>query len=95
MDAQGYQRYSNGVFVALAALQKSGAGRTRMLAAELRGSRQARVTRRVLLDPLAELLGWRLGGRAAARAWICSANAPGGRLTVIDVAPERQVHPVA
>jgi hypothetical protein len=28
---------------------------------ELRGSRQVRVTRRVLLDPLAELLGWRLG----------------------------------
>jgi type I restriction-modification system DNA methylase subunit len=28
---------------------------------ELRGSRQARVTRRVLLDPLAELLSWRLG----------------------------------
>jgi hypothetical protein len=28
---------------------------------ELRGSRQARVTRRVLLDPLAELLGWRVG----------------------------------
>jgi hypothetical protein len=28
---------------------------------ELRGSRQARVTRRVLLDPLAELLGLRLG----------------------------------
>lgn len=27
---------------------------------ELRGSRQARVTRRVLLDPLAELLGWQL-----------------------------------
>jgi hypothetical protein len=28
---------------------------------ELRGSRQARVTRHVLLNPLAELLGWRLG----------------------------------
>lgn len=28
---------------------------------ELRGSRQARVTRRVLLDPLAELLSWQLG----------------------------------
>ena len=28
---------------------------------ELRGSRQARVTRRVLLDPLAELLSWRVG----------------------------------
>src|ERR1017187_1414445 len=28
---------------------------------ELCGSRQARFTRRVLLDPLAELLGWRLG----------------------------------
>ena len=28
---------------------------------ELRGSRQARVTRRVLLDPLAEVLSWRLG----------------------------------
>ncbi len=28
---------------------------------ELRGSRQARVTCRVLLDPLAELLSWRLG----------------------------------
>jgi hypothetical protein len=28
---------------------------------ELRGSRQARVTRRVLLDPLSELLSWRLG----------------------------------
>ena len=28
---------------------------------ELRGSRQARVTRRVLLDPLAGILGWRLG----------------------------------
>ena len=28
---------------------------------ELRGSRQVRVARRVLLDPLAELLGWRLG----------------------------------
>src|SRR5580693_8828415 len=28
---------------------------------ELRGSRQARVTRRVLLDPLAELLSWPVG----------------------------------
>src|ERR1017187_966530 len=28
---------------------------------ELRGSRQARVTRRVLVEPLAELLGWQLG----------------------------------
>jgi len=28
---------------------------------ELRGSRQARVTRRALLDPLARLLGWTLG----------------------------------
>jgi len=28
---------------------------------ELRGSRQARVTRRVLLDPLAELLSWHVG----------------------------------
>lgn len=28
---------------------------------ELRGSQQARVTRRALLDPLAELLSWRVG----------------------------------
>ena len=32
---------------------------------ELRGSRQARVTRRVLLDPLAELLSWRVGEPSA------------------------------
>src|ERR1035441_9318740 len=37
------------------------AGLLRSAQRELRGSRQARVTRRVLLDPLAQFLGWRLG----------------------------------
>jgi len=34
LEAQGYRRYSNGVFVALPALQRSRAGRVRMLAAD-------------------------------------------------------------
>jgi hypothetical protein len=36
LDAQGYRRYSNGIFVALAALQRAGADRARLLAGAVR-----------------------------------------------------------
>jgi hypothetical protein len=36
LDAQGYRRYSNGIFVALAALQRAGADRARLLAGTAR-----------------------------------------------------------
>jgi hypothetical protein len=36
LEAQGYQRYSNGVFVSAPALQRSGAGEMRLLAADQR-----------------------------------------------------------
>ena len=36
LDAQGYHRYSNGIFVALAALQRAGADRARLLAGAAR-----------------------------------------------------------
>ena len=43
---------------------------------ELRGSRQARVTRRVLLDSLAELLSWRLGDPLLLRTRCRAARVP-------------------